>query len=162
MSSIEDTDPRLPELLDAALEGSPEVTEPLRRDAKLRRTLEAAEQALAVVDALPREPSPELRPRLWARLEAEDARPRRWGFLPRLSPWALAGGGLAAAAALALVLTFPAQGPEGHDSPEALALRLEQLEIARDQELYENLEILEHLDVLDDLAVIEALPEERG
>ncbi|MEL6184415.1 MAG: hypothetical protein AAFU79_07315 [Myxococcota bacterium] len=162
MRETKDTDPREVEVLEAALDGSPErIARLLREHPEHEERLKAVAQALAVVDALPKPPSPELRPRLWARLEQEDARRRRWRFLPETPPWGLALGAVAVAALLFVTVGGPREPREPLEGT-ALAVRVESLEIVEERELYENLELIEHLDVLEDLAVIAALPEERG
>jgi hypothetical protein len=152
-------DPRDPEL-DAALEDRPAsgAANP-DRVASARRTLD-------VVDALPAPaPSPHLRRRLLARLDAiDEAQARSWPR--RLGLWLRgpAGGGLAAAAAAAAgILLAVALDEDRPDKkvPEALA-RMERLETAENLELYENLEVVEHLDVIEDLELIAQLPEEES
>ena len=152
-------DPRDPEL-DAALEDRPASgAAAAGRAASARRTL-------AVVDALPAPaPSPHLRRRLLARLDAiDEAQARSWPR--RLGLWLRgpAGGGLAAAAAAAagilLAVTLDEDRPD-KKVPEALA-RMERLETAENLELYENLEVVEHLDVIEDLELIAQLPEEES
>lgn len=137
----------LDEVLEQALGG--EKTPPSHPEAA--RAYWQARNALDIVDATEAvEPPSRLRPKVWARLSAEDARRQRWS-------WMRLGGGLSLAGACAAAFLLWAGAPAEPEWTMA-----ERLDVAEHRELYENLDLLEHLDVLEDLSVIEDLPEESG
>jgi anti-sigma factor RsiW len=154
---------KLEENLTAYLDGElsevevKELEVALAKDAALRATLESLRSALSAMKAMP-EPaaSAALRRSVLAQIEGPQSfgeRVKLFFTLPRLIPVA----GLAAAAALAVVVTVRGAGG---DKPPADP---EQLYVAQNMDLLEDMELigLEHpedLDVVMNLDALEATP----